>query len=188
MECITYADFCELGKPHEEYYQGRWAYFSEVITMVNEVQPTSVLELGPALFTMVKNSDIMHKPEADRWGIPSDIKSIEYVHDATECPWPVSDKKYDLFIALQVFEHLVDKQAEAFQEVKRIAKCAILSLPYKWNCPVDNANYPEHHMIDENTILGWTNGEKPDKWVYIERTGPQVSKGERIIGIWNFGK
>ena len=153
--------------------------------MVDEINPSSVLELGPSLFTVVKHADIMRKPEIDIWGVPAVIEAKEYLHDATITPWPV-DEKYDLFIALQVFEHLVDSQARAFQEVKRIAKYAILSLPYKWDCPKDNANYPEHHMIDENTILEWTNGEAPEKWVYIERTGEKVSKGERIIGLWKF--
>jgi hypothetical protein len=41
-------------------------------------------------------------------------------------------------------------------------------------------------MIDEEVILRWAQGEKPQKWVYIERTGKQVSKGERIIGLWKF--
>ena len=185
MECITFHDFTELSKPNEEYYVGRWAYFSEVIKMVEEINPKSVLELGPALFTVVKNADVMRKPEIDRWGVPSNVRSSEYLHDATITPWPI-EKKYDLFIALQVFEHLTDHQKQAFQEVKRIAKYAILSLPYKWDCAIDNANYPEHHMIDENTILEWTSGESPQKWIYIERTGKEVSKGERIIGAWKF--
>jgi len=185
MDCINYQDFIDLSRPREEYYAGRWAYFREVIKMVEEIDPRSVLELGPALFTIVKNSDIMRKPEIDVWGAPADVQAMEYLHDATITPWPVC-KKYDLFIALQVFEHLTGRQAQAFQEVKRIARYAILSLPYKWDCPVDNANYPEHHMIDESTILGWTNGEAPQKWVYIERTGKKVSKGERIIGLWKF--
>ena len=185
MNCINFNDFTELSKSRKEYYAGRWAYFHEVIKMVNEINPQSVLELGPALFTVVKSSDIMRLPEVDKWGAPSNVESKEYLHDATKTPWPV-ESKYDLFIALQVFEHLVDNQAQAFQEVKRIAKHAVLSLPYKWDCPKDNANYPEHHMIDENTILEWTNGESPQKWVYIERTGDKISKGERIIGLWNF--
>ena len=185
MRCITYQDFLELGRSREEYYAGRWAYFQEVIKLVGEIGPQSVLELGPALFTVVKGCDIMRKPEVDIWGVPANVRATEYLHDATVTPWPVR-KKYDLFIALQVFEHLVDRQARAFQEVKRIAKYAILSLPYKWDCPVDNANYPEHHMIDESTILGWTRGEAPKKWIYIERTGEKVSKGERVIGVWEF--
>lgn len=186
MECISYEDFTALSKPREEYYMGRWTYFQEVIKIVEDINPKRVLELGPALFTVVKDSDIMRKPEMDHWGIPAKINATEYLHDATICPWPIQDNAYDLFIALQVFEHLVDRQAEAFQEVKRIARHAILSLPYKWDCPVDNANYPEHHMIDEDTILQWTKGEAPQQWIYMERTGEKVSKGERIIGIWSF--
>ena len=185
MDCITFEDFTALSRPREEYYAGRWVYMREVIKLVEEINPQSVLELGPALFTVVKNSDIMRRPELDMWGAPTNASSLKYLHDATKTPWPVS-KKYDLFIALQVFEHLTDCQAQAFREVKRIARYAILSLPYKWDCPRDNANYPEHHMIDENTILQWTNGEAPQKWIYIERTGEQVSKGERIIGVWEF--
>ena len=185
MECINFDDFTELCKPNEDYYLGRWAYIQEVIKMVDEINPKSVLELGPALFTVVKNSDIMRLPIPDKWGIQENVQSTEYLHDATKTPWPV-EKKYDLFIALQVFEHLVDSKSQAFQEVKRIAKHAILSLPYKWDCPKDNANYPEHHMIDEGTVLEWTNGEAPQKWIYIERTGKRVSKGERIIGLWTF--
>ena len=185
MECINIDDFTELSKTRAGYYSGRWAYFQEVIKMVERISPQSVLELGPALFTVVKNSDIMRKPEIDDWGVPLNIQSIEYLHDATKTPWPV-DKKYDLFIALQVFEHLVDSQMKAFQEVKRIARYAILSLPYKWDCPKDSSLYPEHHMIDESTILGWTKEELPLEWVYIERTGEKVHNGERIIGLWKF--
>ncbi|MDR1465902.1 MAG: hypothetical protein LBJ11_11475 [Oscillospiraceae bacterium] len=185
MECITFDDFTELSKPNQEYYAGRWVYFQEVIRMIEEIKPQSVLELGPALFPVVRNADIMRKPEIDLWGVPSRVQSTEYLHDATKTPWPI-DRTYDLFIALQVFEHLTGSQMQAFQEVKRIARRAILSLPYRWDCPKDNANYPEHHMIDENTILQWTRGEAPEKWVYIERTGAKVSKGERIIGLWKF--
>ena len=185
MDCITFDDFTALSRPRQEYYAGRWAYFREVIKLVEQIDPRSVLELGPALFTIVKNADIMRKPDIDIWGVPENIQATEYLHDATKTPWPVS-RKYDLFIALQVFEHLTGAQAQAFQEVKRVARHAILSLPYKWDCPADNANYPEHHMIDESTILEWTNGEAPQKWIYIERTGAKVSKGERIIGVWKF--
>ena len=186
MECITYNEFVEYSKPREEYYIGRWAYINEVIKLIEDIKPNSVLELGPALFTVVKYSDIIRKPEIDNWGIPNKNISVEYLHDATIIPWPIENKKYDLFVALQVFEHLVDKQIEAFREAKRISNYAILSLPYKWNVPQDNANYPEHHMIDEETILSWTEGLKPLKWIYIERTGEKVSKGERIIGLWKF--
>ena len=67
-------------------------------------------------------------------------------------PWPVDDKAYDLFMALQVFEHLTDRQREAFLEVRRIARHAIISLPIDWvmddprNC---------HHQISNERVLSW---------------------------------
>ena len=96
------------------------------------------------------------------------------------------NKEYDMFIALQVWEHLVGRQREAFNEVMRISKMAILSFPYMWNCPEDNANYPEHHMIDEKIISEWTLGVEPMKIVKIPRTGEKVSKGPRLIYFWRF--
>jgi len=185
MNVITYEEFVEFSKGNY-YYDGRWAYFLEVIKIIQEKKPNTVLELGPSFFTVAKDSDIMYKPEIDSWGIPSVVKGISYAHDATVFPWPIQDKQYDMFIALQVFEHLDNKQKGAFQEAKRIARSIILSLPYKWDCPKDNPHYPSHHMIDENTILEWANGEAPQKAIYIERTGDRISKGERIICYWEF--
>ncbi len=89
-----------------------------------------VLELGPAFQTIVKNCDIMVKPEIDVWGRPEKYINKEFKHDAIVVPWPIDDKAYDLFIALQVWEHLERKQKEAFEEVMRTSKAAILSFPY----------------------------------------------------------
>lgn len=188
MELINEADFQELlSGPSGKYYEGRWAYFSEVINIIKENEGISrVLELGPAFQTIVKNCDTMVKPENDVWGRPQKDVAKEYEHDATVVPWPINDKEYDLFIALQVWEHLAGRQKEAFKEVMRTSKMAILSFPYKWDCPKDNANYPEHHMIDEKVISEWTLNIKPCKIIKIPRTGDKVSKGPRIIYFWKF--
>lgn len=128
----------------------------------------------------------MIKSEIDVWGRPEKYINKEFKHDATVVPWPIDDKAYDLFIALQVWEHLEGKQKEVFEEVMRTSKAAILSLPYMWDCPKDNANYPEHHMIDEKIISEWTLNVKPKKIIKIPRTGDRVSKGPRIIYFWKF--
>ena len=91
-----------------------------------------------------------------------------------------------MFIALQVWEHLGNKQSRAFREVMRISRSAVLSFPYDWDCPKGNANYPEHHRIDEELIGDWTLGVRPKDVTRIERTGPEVSKGPRIIYYWEF--
>ncbi|OQB20381.1 MAG: hypothetical protein BWY11_02451 [Firmicutes bacterium ADurb.Bin182] len=188
MEFINEIDFQELlGGPLGKYYEGRWAYFSEVVNIVRETEGIdSVLEIGPSFRTIVKDCDIMVKPENDVWGRPQKYVRKIYEHDARDIPWPIRFKEYDLFIALQVWEHLEGKQKEAFKEVMRTCRMAILSFPYMWDCPKDDANYPEHHMIDEKIISEWTLGIEPEKVVKIPRTGDRVSKGPRIIYFWKF--
>ena len=188
MDLISYSDFEELlSSSLSKYYEGRWAYFSEVINIIHENEGISkVLELGPSFQTIVKNSDIMVKPGNDAWGRPQKYVEKIYEHDATVVPWPIKDKEYDLFIALQVWEHLEGKQKEAFKEVMRTCKMAILSFPYMWDCPKDNANYPEHHLINKEIISEWTLNIEPIKVIQIPRTGDRVSKGPRLIYFWKF--
>ena len=80
------------------------------------------------------------------------MEGQEIIHDATVAPWPVADKAYDLFVALQVFEHLGDKQPQTFAEVRRVAKHAILSLPIDWEM-ADPTNC--HHMLSNEKVLSW---------------------------------
>ena len=84
------------------------------------------------------------------------------VHDATSVPWPVPDKAYDLFVALQVFEHLGTAQPEAFLEVRRIARHAILSLPIDW-VMADPTNC--HHALTNERVLGWFAPVRPTRVV-----------------------
>ena len=128
----------------------------------------------------------MVKPKEDGWGRPEDLKGKIYYHNATEKPWPIGDKEYDLFLALQVWEHLSNKQTRAFREVIRISKMAILSFPYKWEIPKENANYPEHHQIDEELLEDWTFNIKPERIIKVPGTGDKISKGPRIIYFWKF--
>ena len=187
MQTMTYTDFQQLLKGDmAEYYIGRWEYYQAVIELIQQYQPKSVLELGPGQNPIVMDGDIMVTPDDDSWGKPEKWKGHIYAHDATEKPWPVQDKQYDLFIALQVWEHLSNKQSRAFREVMRIAKAAILSFPFNWHCPKGNANYPEHHQIDEELIADWTLGFEPVKKIVIKRTGEKVSKGPRLIYFWQF--
>ena len=187
METITFKDFQNLLEGQmKKYYLGRWAYYKVVIDIVHKANPKSVLELGPGQHTIVKLCDVMAKPEDDAWGKPINEIGQLILHDATEKPWPIADKQYDLFIALQVWEHLSNKQSRAFREVMRISKSAALSFPYNWDCPKESANYPEHHSIDEELIADWTLNVQPKHITRIERTGPEVSKGPRIIYYWQF--
>jgi hypothetical protein len=132
----------------------RWKYFKKAIDIVNREEPASVLEMGPRTIPLVHDS---HTMDIKEHGAP-----ITYLHDARETPWPITDDRYDIFIALQVWEHLKGKQQEAFAEVARISRKAILSFPYKWFI----TTHPSHWNIDEKKISEWTLGVKP-KEVHI---------------------
>lgn len=151
----------------------RWKYISFVVEELQRIQPKTVLELGANKINLTSVSDNM---VLDPKLVDVDnLMNKVFVHDATKLPYPIVDKYYDCFIALQVFEHLGKFQSEVFKEIKRISKNAILSFPYKWNCPGDI-----HHGIDEEVIKGWTNDEVPIKI--------QIVMPPRIIYVFNYEK
>ncbi|MGH2476901.1 MAG: class I SAM-dependent methyltransferase [Candidatus Limnocylindrales bacterium] len=134
------------------YHRGRWGYTSvalhQAVDLIGRRGLRTALELGAPIRPVIVGADVMDnvaRPELD----PSVSITIQ---DARRFPWPYDDGTYDLFIALQVFEHLGDHQAEAFREVRRIARNAIISLPIEWEMsdPTD-----AHHRISEERVLSW---------------------------------
>lgn len=157
MKTITKADY-ERAAARYRYWRGRWPYLELAAQWVQEAGPARVLELGPHSLPIVRNG---HTMERRTWG----PNSPTYLHDATRLPWPVPDASYDLFIALQVWEHLAGFQAGAFAEVMRIARGAILSFPFGWHCPTD----PTHHGIDGERIRRWTLAVAPAEIRHVGR-------------------
>jgi len=156
----TQSEFQNLNNT-DEYYKSRWDYFSKVIDILKNEQFNSALEIGAYKKSIINNCDMMdYIDRSDQKGFPK----IKYIHDATNIPWPIKDKQYDLIIALQVWEHLYQnpktlegpKQKEAFRELQRTSNMAILSFPLNWNLPGDC-----HHGISEEKISQWTNNVKP---------------------------
>ena len=88
----------------------------------------------------------------------------------------------------EVWEHLGDHQAKAFQEVVRVARAAILSFPLLWDCPKDSHNYPDHHMITDERIAEWTIGLKPNSIEKVPRFDLTTGRenGYRAIYFWTF--
>ena len=184
---MTYQDYEELlNGPKGHYYIGRWEYFKEVIKIIQNEKFQSVIELGPGLLPIVKDSDVIMNPEEDSFGKPSEIRKKVFTFDATTKPWPIHDNQYDLFIALQVWEHLDNKQSRAFREVMRISKMAILSFPLQWEGGEEKPSHRAHRFIDRELIEDWTLNLKPEKIIEIPRTGLEFSKGPRIIYFWRF--
>jgi hypothetical protein len=134
------------------YYQRRWGYTShallEAVRLIARDRLTSALELGAPVRPVIVGAHVMDYRPRDEFETGPPLT----IHDATVVPWPFADKAFDLFVALQVFEHLGDRQREAFLEVRRIARHAIVSLPIDWimDDPTDS-----HHMISEARALSW---------------------------------
>lgn len=137
---------------NDSYYRGRWTYMSVAADQAAELIARhdlhTALELGPSTRPLIVGADTM-----DRIARPDlQAEGAVVVHDATIPPWPMADKAYDLFVGLQVFEHLGSRQPEAFREVRRIARHAIISLPIDWVMP-DPRNC--HHGLTEERALSW---------------------------------
>ncbi len=187
MDLMTESDFDALLQSERgEYYEGRWAYFSEVIRIADACSVQSALEIGPGLLPVVKDADILLNPQEDQFGTPSAFLGKKIVHDITVSPWPVADKQYDLLIALQVFEHLDSKQSRAFREIMRVSRRAILSFPYLWTGGQEKPSHRAHRDIDKQLIHDWTLNIQPKETIEIPRTGPEFSKGPRLICFWEF--
>lgn len=140
------------------YLKRRWRYYREAMAMVRRLAPRRVLEVGAAFTPLL--------PDSDRLDYQAKFNPT-FLHDATVVPWPVPDQSYDLVIALQVWEHLGNRQVEAFAELPRIARYAILSLPYKWR----RRSNPSHSNIDDAVVSRWTGGLRPLETVEVPRVG-----------------
>jgi hypothetical protein len=136
----------------DPYYKGRWRYTSvalaEAAKLIIRDDLRTALEVGAPVKPILTGAHVMDYRLREELDPGVEIS----VHDATKVPWPFEDKQFGLFIALQVFEHLGQRQSEAFGEVRRVARHAIISLPIDW----DMGNPKNiHHMIPEERVLSW---------------------------------
>lgn len=163
-------DFNRLALLDPKYYNKRWRYFKEAIDLVcnSGLEFSNGIELGCYKFSILRDCDIMDKTEYI-------VGSI--LHDANIVPWNIPDKKYDIFIALQVLEHLKDQKA-VFREIQRISNNALISLPYKWPHP-EGLKWNRHYGIDEDLIFEWT-GRNPDISTIVDN--------RRIINFYRFDR
>lgn len=158
------------------YYRGRWEYTSRALgqaaRLIRRDRLRTALEMGAPVQPVIVGADVMDiaaRPQLD--------PSVRFVlHDATQTPWPFEDKAYDLFLALQVFEHLGDRQPEAFREVRRVARHAIISLPIDW---VTADPRDLHHQIAKERVLSWFAPVVPTRVVTGNR-GPR----QRLIFVF----
>jgi len=158
-----YLELCDTlpGKYWKEGKNYRWKYISYVIDKMKAINPERICEAGSNGIKLNSESLEMDLPWYDLNKIP--FKTLE--GDI------LKDKFFDIFVALQVWEHL-DNQQAAFKEVMRISKAAILSFPYKWKY-----GDKRHKNITWQIIKKWTCGVRPISTHVIK---------ERAIYIWKF--
>ena len=159
----------------DKYYRGRWDYHYEIIKEIVKFDDVeTVLEMGPRRCPLVENEDVIDL--VTKYIVDYPININEFIHhNCQKVPYPIEDKKYDLLISCQVLEHLGihGEQIAIFDELERISKRAIISLPYKWFTPHNR----DHHMIDKEVISVWASGREP----VFEKIN-----SERILQIYEF--
>lgn len=157
MQYVTRSDFDAIAA-QDKYYKSteRWDLYEAAAAVIQSIAPESTLELGPYRLPIVCDGHTMDRHEYLHPTIN---------HDACEFPWPV-ERDYDVFVALQVWEHLEGHQQQAFREVQRFASHAILSFPYEWDCPTN----PSHHGITKDVISNWTLNHEPSSVQIIPST------------------
>jgi hypothetical protein len=179
---LTYENYKEKVKILNDKYwndsfKGRWVYMKPVIDELKKMSPESALELGSYKISLMDFSDNMGLDS--EYFDPENLKNKHFIFDARNTPWKdIKDKEYDVFVALQVLEHLSPNQSEVFNEIKRISKKCILTLPYKWDCPTNKT----HHNITDKIISNWTNNIEPYKKLVLGDN----SKRLRIMLCYNF--
>ena len=148
---MTRAEF-DMVAAGDAYYGGRRRYFGAAAWVAGDLIErfglATALELGPNVRPLISGADVMDR--VARPGLEATGRTI--LHDATSIPWPIADRQYDLFVALQVFEHLGEAQGAAFAEVRRVARHAMISLPIDWE--MDDPRNP-HHGITHERVLSW---------------------------------
>lgn len=141
VEYLSKKEFINHVKDKEDEHwtkdtnDNRWDYHYRTIELLKAAgisDSKKVLEMGTMGISCVKGSDTIDYEE--RWEFEG--KNPTYVHDARITPWPIENKKYDMFIALRVFQHLVPAQPQAVKEAFRIAKKVLLVIPEKYENPV----------------------------------------------------
>ena len=174
---LDYETYCaKIHARNEPYWtktrEERWEYTSAVIWYLRQLQPTTALELGANGLSLMRFSDTMalHESDVD----PDNRGNKVYLHDARKLPWPIADKQYDVFVALQVLEHLGPNQAEIFREIRRVSRVAFLTIPYHWNTPHDQM----HHMVTDETMARWTDHTPP---VHTRVFGPGANYQRKLF-------
>lgn len=106
----------------------RWAYHAAAISVAKGFEigdASKVLEIGTAGISIVDGSHTLDHPKM--YDFPG--KRPTYAHDARNVPWPIAEKRYEVTIALRMFQHISPFQQACFLEAKRVSKKLLIVVP-----------------------------------------------------------
>jgi len=175
---VQFLDFAEFERnalenqgKHWHDYKVRWPYYSRAVEVAKTLDidnPSDVLEMGTMGVSIVRNCKTIDYDVA--WDFKN--KKPTYLHDARVIPWPIETKKFKLFVALRVFQHLAPKQKECFLEAKRIAENVLIVVPNE---------YRNGTGITLEQLTEWNDGEPP---TIVE--GNLLDRST-FLYLWKFG-
>ena len=141
---MFFSSASKIGGPYWKHTKAlRWEYFDYAIGVARSLNPKSIVECGCAGVPLSIGGDVIDNEP---------INKPTILMDLTKVPWEIETGKYDMFMALQVWEHLGNNQSECFSEAIRISKNVLLSFPYQWK-----GRDAIHSGINDEVISRWTN-------------------------------
>lgn len=135
----------------------RWDYYKSAIDFVRLCQPASasdVLEIGARSVPIVRGSDTLEP--TGQW-IGAGV-GVAHRHDPQQLPWPLVDKRYEVVVALRVFQHLWPKQRECFLEARRVGRNLVMVVPEQYEGAAAGA---ESTGVTEEQLTLWNDGVAP---------------------------
>jgi len=138
----------------DPYWTHRWDYIKYVYDYINAIDHENILEVGPYNYPIIKNSDTLDIRCFKQ--INTYLMDLNILGNLQDI-----DRKYDIILMLNMFEHLERKQ-EIFQYFLSISKYIILSFMYNR----DNID-KMHNGINLDKIYSFTSS-KPLKYTIID--------------------
>jgi hypothetical protein len=145
----------------------RWDYYKSAIDFVRLCKPVTaseVLEIGARGVPIVKGSDTLEP--TGQWA--GEGNGLAHRHDPGQLPWPLADRRYEVVVALRVFQHLWPRQRECFLEARRVGRNLVMVVPEHYDgaaAGVESTGITEHQLTEWNDGVAPTVSVRLPGWV-----------------------
>ena len=161
--CITLADYQDIIRRVPDgpakNAQARWEYYKSAIDFVRLCKPASgsdVLEIGAQGVPIVKGSDTLDP--TGKWAGVGEGAGQVFHQDPKQLPWPAAEKRYEVVVALRVFQHLWPRQRECFLEARRVGRNLVMIVPEQYDLPAAGG---ASTGVTEEQLTDWNDGVPP---------------------------